>query len=76
MTLVRCFVRGFSVEREWRRKSLHPPALQQLRGAATNGGNTLQEALRDGRDVEAVLEKLDVLYRQSRQTGSPSFQIN
>src|SRR5439155_13131612 len=33
----------------------------------SNGGNALQEALRDGRDVEAVLEKLDVLYRQSRQ---------
>jgi multiple sugar transport system substrate-binding protein len=42
----------------------------------TNGGMALQEALRDGRDAEAVLEKLNVLYRQSRQAGSPSFQIN
>jgi multiple sugar transport system substrate-binding protein len=42
----------------------------------TNGGNALQEALRDGRDPDAVLEKLDALYRESRQSGSPDFQIN
>jgi multiple sugar transport system substrate-binding protein len=42
----------------------------------TNGGNALQEALRDGRDAEAVLEKLDTLYRESRKTGSPAFQAN
>jgi multiple sugar transport system substrate-binding protein len=42
----------------------------------TNGGNALQEALRDGRDAEAVLEKLDALYRESRKSGSPSFQTN
>ncbi|MDE3069070.1 MAG: carbohydrate ABC transporter substrate-binding protein [Verrucomicrobiota bacterium] len=42
----------------------------------TNGGKALQEALRDGRDAEAVLEKLDALYRESCQTGSPSFQAN
>lgn len=42
----------------------------------TKGGNALQEALRDGRDPEAMLEKLDALYRESRQTGSPSFQAN
>jgi multiple sugar transport system substrate-binding protein len=41
-----------------------------------SGGNALQDALRDGRDAEAVLEKLDVLYRQSRRNGSPDFQIN
>lgn len=42
----------------------------------TNGGNALQEALRDGRDSEAVLEKLDMLYRESRKTGSSLFQIS
>jgi multiple sugar transport system substrate-binding protein len=42
----------------------------------TEGGKALQELLRDGRDVEAVLEKLDSLYRDSRRTGSPAFQIN
>lgn len=33
----------------------------------THGGNALQEALRDGRDAETVLEKLDALYRESRK---------
>ena len=42
----------------------------------TRGGSALQEALRDGRDAEAVLEKLDVLYRESRQGSPPPFQIN
>jgi multiple sugar transport system substrate-binding protein len=42
----------------------------------TNGGNVLQEALRDRRDAEAVLEKLDGLYRESRRIGSEQFQIN
>lgn len=40
------------------------------------GGNALQETLRDGRDAGATLEKLDVLYRQSQQTGSPEVQLN
>lgn len=42
----------------------------------TNGGNVLQEALRDRRDAETVLEKLDGLYRESRRSGSAEFQIN
>lgn len=42
----------------------------------TSGGTALQEALRDGRDPKAVVGKLNTLYRESRQTGSPSFQIN
>jgi multiple sugar transport system substrate-binding protein len=42
----------------------------------TRAGSALQEALRDGRDARAVQDKLDALYRESRQTGSPSFQIN
>jgi len=42
----------------------------------TNGGNALQETLRDGRDAEVVLEKLDALYRETRKSGSPYFQIN
>ena len=32
----------------------------------TDGGNALQEHLRDGGDLEATLEKLDALYRESR----------
>ena len=42
----------------------------------TTGGSALQETLRDGRDTEAVLDKLDELYRASRKSGSPSFQTN
>jgi multiple sugar transport system substrate-binding protein len=42
----------------------------------TDGGNALQETLRDRRDPEPVLEKLDTLYRESRRRGSPGFQIN
>ena len=42
----------------------------------TRGGIALQEALRDGSDAKATLEKLNALYRESRQAGSPSFQIN
>jgi multiple sugar transport system substrate-binding protein len=42
----------------------------------TRGGNALQETLRDGCAPEPVLEKLDALYRESRRTGSPAFQIN
>jgi multiple sugar transport system substrate-binding protein len=42
----------------------------------TNGGNVLQEALRDRRDAAAVLEKLDTVYRESRRGGSAEFQIN
>ncbi len=42
----------------------------------TAGGKVLQQALRDGRDAEAVLDTLDELYRESRRTGSPSFQAN
>jgi multiple sugar transport system substrate-binding protein len=42
----------------------------------TNGGNALQETLRDGRDAKAIIEKLNKLYRESRKAGSPSFQTN
>jgi hypothetical protein len=42
----------------------------------TRGGSALQETLRDGCGTEAVLEKLDALYRESRRQSSPEFQIN
>jgi multiple sugar transport system substrate-binding protein len=41
----------------------------------TRGGSALQEILRDGFDAEPVLEKLDALYRQSREKASPKFSI-
>ncbi len=42
----------------------------------TDGGNALQEHLRDGRSLDATLEKLDELYRESRARGGARFQTN
>ena len=42
----------------------------------TDGGQALQEYLRDGRSLEATLEKLDALYRESRARGGRDFQTN
>lgn len=42
----------------------------------TEGGNALQEHLRDGRSLDATLEKLDSLYRESRNRGGLEFQTN
>lgn len=42
----------------------------------TDCGNALQEHLRDGRGVDATLEKLDGLYRESRTRGGKKFQTN
>jgi multiple sugar transport system substrate-binding protein len=41
-----------------------------------NGGNALQDYLRDGRSVAATLDKLDALYRESRTRGGKDFQTN
>ncbi|HTB85451.1 MAG TPA: ABC transporter substrate-binding protein [Candidatus Sulfotelmatobacter sp.] len=42
----------------------------------TDGGNVLQECLRDGRSLDVTLEKLDQLYRESRKRGGEVFQTN
>jgi multiple sugar transport system substrate-binding protein len=42
----------------------------------TDGGNALQEHLCDGRSLDATLEKLDALYRESRARGGKDFQTN
>lgn len=42
----------------------------------TDGGKALQEHLRDGRSLDAMLEKLDALYRESRTHGGKDFQAN
>jgi multiple sugar transport system substrate-binding protein len=42
----------------------------------TEGGSALQEYLRDGRSLDVTLEKLDMLYRESRARGGKSFQTN
>ena len=42
----------------------------------TDGGNVLQSYLRDGGSLDATLEKLDSLYRESRARGGKNFQTN
>lgn len=42
----------------------------------TAGGGALQESLRDGQSAESVLERLDMLYRETRKSGSAAFQMN
>jgi multiple sugar transport system substrate-binding protein len=42
----------------------------------TDGGNVLQEYLRDGRSLATTLDKLDALYRESRARGGKDFQTN
>lgn len=42
----------------------------------TDGGNALQECLRDGRSLDVTLDKLDALYRESRTRGGENFQTN
>jgi multiple sugar transport system substrate-binding protein len=42
----------------------------------TDGGNALQEHLRDGRSLDAILEKLNAFYRESRARGGKDFQTN
>lgn len=42
----------------------------------TEGGQALQEFLRDGRSLPAVLDQLDALYRESRARGRREFQTN
>jgi multiple sugar transport system substrate-binding protein len=42
----------------------------------TDGGNALQDFLRDGRSLDTTLENLDALYRVSRTRGGKEFQTN
>ena len=42
----------------------------------TDGGNALQDHLRDGRGIDAMLERLDELYRESRRRGGRKYQTN
>jgi multiple sugar transport system substrate-binding protein len=66
----------FSGTRNTQEEAFVRPSYSGYVPLQTNGGNALQETLRDGRDARQVIEKLDALYRQSRQNGSPQFQTN
>jgi multiple sugar transport system substrate-binding protein len=66
----------FSATRATQEEAFVRPRYSGYVPLQTSGGNVLQEALRDGRDAEAVLEKLDAVYRESRRSSSAEFQIN
>jgi multiple sugar transport system substrate-binding protein len=66
----------FSGARASQEEAFIRPRYSGYASLQTSGGNALREALRDGRGTDAVLEKLNALYRESRKTGSPSFQLN
>jgi multiple sugar transport system substrate-binding protein len=66
----------FSATRSTQEEAFVRPRYSGYVPLQTSGGNALQEALRDGRDREAVLDKIDALYRESRQSNSPSCQVN
>ena len=66
----------FSATRTTQEEAFIRPRYSGYVPLQTNGGNALQEALRDDRDPEAVLDKLDELYRDSRRSGSPTFQVD
>jgi multiple sugar transport system substrate-binding protein len=66
----------FSATRVTQQEAFVRPRYSGYVPLQTNGGNVLKEALRDWRNAEAFLEKLDIIYRESRRSGSEEFQIN
>ncbi len=66
----------FGATRATQHKAFIRPRYSGYVPLQTDSGNVLQEALRERRDAETVLEKLDAVYRESRQSGSAEFQIN
>jgi multiple sugar transport system substrate-binding protein len=66
----------FSATRAAQAEAMVRPRYSGYVPLQTNGGAALQEYLRDGHSLAATLDKLNTLYRASRQGGSPLFQIN
>ena len=66
----------FSGTREAQDEAFVRPRYSGYVTLQTDGGNALQEHLRDGRSLDATLEKLDTLYRESRARGGKDFQTN
>ncbi len=66
----------FSGTRATQEEAIVRPRYSGYVALQTDGGNALQEHLRDGGDLEATLEKLDTLYRESRRRGGKDFQTN
>ena len=66
----------FSGTRTTQEEAIVRPRYSGYVALQTDGGNALQEHLRDGRSLEATLDKLDGLYRESRARGGRNFQTN
>jgi multiple sugar transport system substrate-binding protein len=66
----------FSGTRDTQEEAIVRPRYSGYIALQTDGGNALQEHLRDGRSLDATLEKLDQLYRESRTRGGKDFQTN
>jgi multiple sugar transport system substrate-binding protein len=66
----------FSGTRTAQEEAIVRPRYSGYVGLQTDGGKALQEYLREGRSLDATLEKLDQLYRESRARGGKQFQTN
>lgn len=66
----------FSGTRATQEEALVRPRYSGYVPLQTQGGEVLQKALRDGGGSEAVLARLEALYRASRKDRSSAFQIN
>jgi multiple sugar transport system substrate-binding protein len=66
----------FSGTRAAQEEAIVRPRYSGYVALQTDGGNALQECLRDGRSLDATIEKLDALYRESRARGGGKFQTN
>jgi multiple sugar transport system substrate-binding protein len=66
----------FSGTRRTQEEAFVRPRYSGYVALQTDGGNALQEHLRDGRSLDATLNKLDALYRESRAGGGKNFQTN
>jgi multiple sugar transport system substrate-binding protein len=66
----------FSNTRATQEEAIVRPRYSGYVALQTDGGNALQEHLRDRRSLVTTLEKLDNLYRNSRKRGGKKFQTN
>jgi multiple sugar transport system substrate-binding protein len=66
----------FSGTRTTQAEAIVRPRYSGYVALQTDGGKALQEYLRDGRSLAAVLDKLNELYRESRARGGKNFQAN
>jgi len=66
----------FSSTRATQEEAIVRPRYSGYVALQTEGGNALQEHLRDGRSLDMTLEKLDQLCRESRARGGGKFQTN